>query len=72
MKRRASQFPYLTALAVAAVLLATSALASARPSHVDLVSVGHGTMASDQPLPHLLCSVVSSCGDNLSTSRTLY
>src|SRR5436190_18752772 len=27
---------------------------------------------SDQPLPHFLCSVVSSCGDNLSTSRTLY
>jgi protein CpxP len=38
MKRIASQFPYLTALAVAAaVLLATSALASARPSHVDRV-----------------------------------
>jgi protein CpxP len=38
MKRMASQFPYLTALAVAAaVLLATSALASARPSHVDRV-----------------------------------
>ena len=38
MKRIASQFPYLTALAVAAAaLLATSALASARPSHVDRV-----------------------------------
>jgi len=38
MKRIASQFPYLTALAVAAAaLFATSPLASARPSHVDRV-----------------------------------
>jgi hypothetical protein len=35
-------------------------LLSSRPTHT-----------FDQPLPHLLCSIVSSCGDNLSTSRTL-
>jgi len=77
MKRRASQFPYLTALAVAAAaLLATSALASARPSHVDRVEARikelHAKLHITQAQEGLWTNVTQVMRDNAQTMDALH
>ena len=76
MKRIASQFPYLTALAVAAAaLLATSALASARPSHVDRVEARikelHAQLNITQAQEDLWTHVTQVMRDNAKTVDAL-
>jgi len=76
MKRRASQFPYLTALAVAAAaLLATSVLASARPSHVDRVEARikelHAKLHITQAQEGLWTNVTQVMRDNAQTMDAL-
>src|SRR5712691_6464449 len=76
MKRRASQFPYITALAVAAAaLLATSALASARPSHVDRVEARikelHAKLHITQAQEGLWTNVTQVMRDNAQTMDAL-
>ena len=76
MKRIASQFPYLTALAVAAAaLLATSALARARPSHVDRVEARikelHATLHITQAQEGLWTNVTQVMRDNAQTMDAL-
>ena len=76
MTRRASQFPYLTALAVAAAaLLATSALASARPSHVDRVEARikelHAKLHITQAQEGLWTNVTQVMRDNAQTMDAL-
>jgi septal ring factor EnvC (AmiA/AmiB activator) len=76
MKRITSQFPYLTALAVAAVaLLATSPLASARPSHVDRVEARikelHAKLNITQAQEGLWTNVTQVMRDNAQTMDAL-
>src|SRR6266446_491464 len=76
MKRIASQFPYLTALAfVAVALLATSALASARPSHVDRVEARikelHAKLHITQAQEGLWTNVTQVMRDNAQTMDAL-
>jgi protein CpxP len=76
MKRIVHPFPYLTALAVAAVaLLATSALASASPSHVDRVEARikelHAKLNITQAQEDLWTNVTQVMRDNAQTVDAL-
>jgi septal ring factor EnvC (AmiA/AmiB activator) len=75
MKRRASQFPSLIALAVAVALLATSTLASARPSHVDRVEARikelHAKLNLTQAQEGLWTNVTQVMRDNAHTMDAL-
>jgi len=76
MKPIVHPFPYLTALAVAAVaLLATSALASASPSHVDRVEARikelHAKLNITQAQEDLWTNVTQVMRDNAQTVDAL-
>jgi protein CpxP len=76
MKPIVHPFPYLTALAVAAVaLLATSALASASPSHVDRVEARikelHAKLNITQAQEGLWTNVTQVMRDNAQTMDAL-
>jgi periplasmic protein CpxP/Spy len=76
MKRIVHQFPYLTALAVAAMtLLATIALASASPAHADSVEARikelHAKLKITQAQEDLWTNVTKVMRDNAKTEDAL-
>jgi protein CpxP len=76
MKRIVHQFPYLTALAVAAMtLLATIALASASPAHADSVEARikelHAKLKITQAQEDLWTNVTQVMRDNAQTYHAL-
>jgi len=75
MKRRDYPWTTLAALAVAVALLATTALASARPSHVDRVEARikelHAKLHFTQPQEDLWKNVTAVMRDNAQTLDAL-
>ena len=75
MKRRDYPWTTLTTLAVAVALLATTALASARPSHVDRVEARikelHAKLHITQPQEDLWQNVTAVMRDNAQTLDAL-